>query len=158
MAKNKTLMWVGIGLGVALVGFIGYTYMKKKKQKDEEKYGSGGSTGEGGTAYAGSGENVVGGQTTGSALLNIASGLDWNEILNIGGGKNKDGSSATTISNLPDSVPFTNTQQGNAFRGWVNDNYPAYAQQIDLDRTGKYNNSYITKAYMKYGAIYEQQT
>ena len=39
------------------------------------------------------------------------------------------------------ALPFTNTTEGNRFRAWINDNFPNYAQQIDLDRTGSYNNS-----------------
>ena len=57
---------------------------------------------------------------------------------------------------VADSVPFENKQEGNSFRVWLNDNYPAYAQQIQLDRDGSYNNSYITKAYQQYGAEYNQ--
>jgi hypothetical protein len=53
------------------------------------------------------------------------------------------------------STPFTNKTQGNAFRAWINDTYPAYAKGIDLDRTGSYNNSYIKKAWEAYGSAYE---
>ncbi|HAI43566.1 MAG TPA: hypothetical protein DCM40_38445 [Maribacter sp.] len=139
--KNKTLLYVGIG--VAVLG-AGYFLLRPKKDTNlgggyvpPNNQGGAGQTGQAG-----------GNQTTGQALLNIASGLDWNSILNIGGKNN--------IQNVPDSVPFENATEGNAFRGWVNDNYPAYAQEIDLDRTGSYNNSYITKAYQKYGAEYNQ--
>jgi hypothetical protein len=59
----------------------------------------------------------------------------------------------TSAPPLPDT-PFTNATEGNAFRGWVNDNYPNYAQEIKLDRTGSYNNSYIKKAWAKYGSAY----
>ena len=51
-------------------------------------------------------------------------------------------------------IPFTNTNEGNAFRGWINTNYPDYAKEIDLDPTGSYNNSYIKKAWAKYGGVY----
>jgi hypothetical protein len=44
-------------------------------------------------------------------------------------------SSLPNPSVLP-NVPFQNTTEGNAFRSWVNDNYPEYAREIDLDRTG----------------------
>lgn len=143
--KNKTLLYVGIG--VAVLG-AGYFLLRPKKDTNlgggyvppNNQGGGAGQTGQAG-----------GNQTTGQALLNIASGLDWNSILNIGGKNNQN-----TIQNVPDSVPFENATEGNAFRGWVNDNYPAYAQEIDLDRTGSYNNSYITKAYQKYGAEYNQ--
>ena len=52
------------------------------------------------------------------------------------------------------TIPFKNKSEGNAFRGWINDTYPTYAAEIDLDRTGSYNNSYIKKAWNKYGALY----
>lgn len=44
-------------------------------------------------------------------------------------------------------TPFTSRAEGNAFRGWVNDNYPAIAKEIDLDRTGQYNNCWIRESY-----------
>lgn len=53
------------------------------------------------------------------------------------------------------AMPFTNKTEGNRFRGWINDNFPNYAQKIDLDRTGSYNNSYIQQAWDKYGAQYK---
>ena len=53
-------------------------------------------------------------------------------------------------------TPFKNATEGNAFRAWINDKYPSYARQIDLDRTGSYNNSYIRKAFYKYGLEYLQ--
>jgi hypothetical protein len=51
-------------------------------------------------------------------------------------------------------TPFKNQAEGDKFRGWVNDKYPDYARQIDLDRTGAIDNSYIRKAFDKYGAEY----
>ena len=54
-------------------------------------------------------------------------------------------------------LAIKNKEDGNKFRGWVNDNYPAYAKEIDLDRTGSYNNSFIKKAWKKYGAEYSNQ-
>ena len=47
-------------------------------------------------------------------------------------------------------------EEGDAFRRWVNDNYPDYARSIKLDRSGGYDNSYIKKAWRKHGAEYEQ--
>ena len=35
-------------------------------------------------------------------------------------------------------------------------NYSDYAKQIDLDRSGSYNNSFVEKAWKKYGAEYSQ--
>lgn len=47
------------------------------------------------------------------------------------------------------SVPFKNKVEGNEFRNWVNDNHPEYARNINLDRSGSFFNSFITKAYIK---------
>ena len=67
----------------------------------------------------------------------------------------------TEIANVVDNgdieVAITNRDEGNAFRNWVNDNYPDYAKEIDLDRTGSHTNSYIKKAWKKYGTEYTQQ-
>ena len=63
---------------------------------------------------------------------------------------------SSVVANNPSTMSITNTAEGNAFRGWINDTYPAYAKEIDLDRTGSYNNSYITKAWKKYGTQYAQ--
>ncbi len=81
--------------------------------------------------------------------------LDEKDITNTGRPTQGGTPSTSTSAGLP-PTPFTNTTEGNAFRGWVNDNYPAYAREIDLDRTGQYDNSYIRKAYVKYGAVYQQ--
>ena len=54
------------------------------------------------------------------------------------------------------NTPFKNRTEGNAFRAWINDTYPDYATEIDLDRTGSYNNSYIKTAWAKYGTQYTQ--
>lgn len=53
-------------------------------------------------------------------------------------------------------TPFTNETEGNKFRAWVNDNYPKYASQISLDRTGTYDNSFVRKAYAQYGSQYNK--
>jgi len=60
----------------------------------------------------------------------------------------------TKIDALQDT-PFDNQEEGNAFRNWVNDNYPYYAEIINLDREGLMNNTYIKKAYAKFGSQYE---
>ncbi|MEN8882724.1 MAG: hypothetical protein ABF244_00625 [Flavobacteriaceae bacterium] len=52
------------------------------------------------------------------------------------------------------NTPFKNKTEGNAFRNWVNDTYPKFAKEIDLDRTGEYNNDWIRTAYAKYGDAY----
>ncbi len=62
----------------------------------------------------------------------------------------------TIVLNPEINIPtgFKNSTEGNKFRAWVNDNYPDYAKSITLDRTGPYNNSYIKKAFAKYGNEY----
>jgi hypothetical protein len=59
----------------------------------------------------------------------------------------------TDFSRIDNSnlLPFKNNDEGNKFRKWVNDTYPEYAKQIDLDPEGSYNNSYIKKAWKSYG-------
>ena len=57
--------------------------------------------------------------------------------------------------NKAGALPFTSTAEGNTFRAWINDKFPNYAKQIDLDRTGSYNNSYVQQAWDKYGSKYK---
>jgi len=56
------------------------------------------------------------------------------------------------------STPFTSIEQSNAFRKWVNEKDPAFAQQIDLDASvnsvSSMNNSTIQKAWGKYSNQY----
>lgn len=85
-------------------------------------------------------------------------GLDNTNVNNFGRQTQGGGMASTSTSNVASlpPTPFTNNTEGNAFRGWINDNYPTYARQIDLDRTGAYDNDYIRKAWAKYGAEYQQ--
>lgn len=55
------------------------------------------------------------------------------------------------------TFPFTNVTEGDAFRGWVNKTYPDYAKSIKLDPTGTLN-SFVQKAWDKYGAEYTKST
>lgn len=52
--------------------------------------------------------------------------------------------------------PFKTREEGDRFRKWVNDNYPNYAKQINLDVSGSHTNSYIIKAAEKYGKAYAE--
>ena len=56
-----------------------------------------------------------------------------------------------TTSNDDFSKVIIDKTLGDKFRNWVNDNYPQYAKEIQLDRSGSYDNSYIRKAFSKYG-------
>jgi hypothetical protein len=58
--------------------------------------------------------------------------------------------------NISVTVPFKNEMEGNAFRNWVNNTYSAWATANQLDRKGSYNNSYIQKAWAKYGVEYSE--
>lgn len=51
------------------------------------------------------------------------------------------------------TFPFTTTDEGNKFRAWVIAKDPAFAKSISLDATGGLN-SYLQKAWDKYGAAY----
>lgn len=51
------------------------------------------------------------------------------------------------------SFPFETKDEGNKFRVWVNTNYPLYAKQISLDKSGLLN-SYVDKAWKVYGNEY----
>lgn len=62
--------------------------------------------------------------------------------------------SSSGSSSLPDT-PFKNQAEGDAFRAWVNDNYPDYAKSENLERSHKkFNNSTIKRAWKKYGSAY----
>lgn len=58
-----------------------------------------------------------------------------------------------TTTALKDT-PFTNKQQGNAFRRWVISKHPDYAKEINLDASGNQNNKYIQQAWAKYSQEY----
>jgi len=66
-------------------------------------------------------------------------------------------SSSSSSSSSAGSTGFKNTTEGNRFRLWVNTKYPIWAKANFLDKTGKYDNSYIRKAYAKYGKEYMKE-
>lgn len=72
-----------------------------------------------------------------------------------GDGEQKSVTKSSGESKSSVKVPFKNTEEGNAFRQWVNNTHPDYAKEIDLDKEGSYNNSYIAKAWNKYGKDYK---
>ena len=59
----------------------------------------------------------------------------------------------TNIKPLADT-PFKTYAEGNHFRNWVNDNYPSWAKENELDRSGAFNNRYIKKAWAEFGNEY----
>jgi hypothetical protein len=52
---------------------------------------------------------------------------------------------------------FNTKEQGDAFRRWVRAKDPNFAQEIDLSASGDFDNSYIRKAYGKYGNDFQQK-
>lgn len=57
-------------------------------------------------------------------------------------------------SNNP--TPFKNKAQGDLFRQFINRFYPSYAQEIDLDVSGDSDNTFMRKAWGKYGETYKK--
>ena len=58
--------------------------------------------------------------------------------------------------NIADLYPIHSNEEGDLFRGWVNDHYPDYAKHVELGRTGDYMNGYIQQAYFELGDEYER--
>lgn len=52
-----------------------------------------------------------------------------------------------TTSTSSVKSPFKNREEGNAFRKWVNDNYPQGAKNLKLDKVGPHDNETILKAW-----------
>jgi len=52
-------------------------------------------------------------------------------------------------------IPFKTKAEGNLFRAWVNDNHKSWAKANDLSRSGSYDNSYIKKAWKRWGQDYQ---
>ncbi len=75
---------------------------------------------------------------------------------NDGSNNNSNTNSNNSVSSDP-ATPFKNRSQGDFFRLWVNRWYPKYSKEIDLDTSGKYDNSTIRKAFVKYGEEYKQK-
>ena len=53
--------------------------------------------------------------------------------------------------------PFADRTAGDKFRNWINDNHSSYAKEISLDRSGSHTNSYIKKAFAKFGYEYSSK-
>jgi hypothetical protein len=58
--------------------------------------------------------------------------------------------------NSNEKTPFKNKAQGDIFRQWVNRFFRSYAEEIDLDVSGDFDNSFIRKAWGKYGEAYKK--
>lgn len=55
---------------------------------------------------------------------------------------------------IKSSPSFKTKEEGDAFRLWVNKTYPVWAKTNQLDPSGSHTNSYIKKAYAKFGKAY----
>jgi len=58
--------------------------------------------------------------------------------------------------NSNEKTPFKNKAQGDIFRQWVNKFFPTYANEIDLDVSGDFDNTFMRKAWGKYGESYKK--
>ena len=67
--------------------------------------------------------------------------------------RNKTPKSLVVNPSSPET-PFKNEAEGNAFRNWVNDNYPDYARSANLSRTGNFNDETMQKAFKQYGLAF----
>jgi hypothetical protein len=128
MTKGTKIILAISGVLAIGAGIFIYTSSKKKKEEEEARIAA-------------------------EALAKAQAGKDSNGGGSAGkdskGGGSKDGGSSSV------STGFKNKAEGDAFRGWVNNKYPVYAKSIVLSKTGDYDNSYIRKAYAKYGAEYK---
>jgi len=65
-------------------------------------------------------------------------------------------SSGSSSSSSKRKSPFKNKEEGDKFRKWVNDTYPKEAKEMDLDVSGSHTNSYIMRAWKKFGDPYKK--
>ena len=68
----------------------------------------------------------------------------------VSGGAKKAAASGDIVSaggTESETLPFKNREEGNAFRNWLNDNFPDAAKSLDLDRDGSHTNDHIKKAF-----------
>lgn len=126
--KNKIMIGIAIGL-LAIGGIVMYSRNKKKKQLLAESIG-----------LENQGEGTLASSTSSSISTSRPNTIPSSNELGI----------ASQFS----PTPFKSQQSGDAFRTWVNKWHPAYAKEIDLDPKGKIDNSFIRKAWAKYGEEY----
>ena len=128
---SNTWLWWSIG-GIATLGLgLGIYYFVKSRKEEERKKQE-----ESSTPPPSNGSNYV-------PPLSTAPPAPLTETI------------------TPKSTPFTSVEQSNAFRKWVNEKDPAFAQEIKLDAflttATSMNNSTIQKAWGKYSDNYYNQ-
>jgi hypothetical protein len=57
---------------------------------------------------------------------------------------------------ITDYLPFKNEEEGIQFRQWLNNNYPYYAEILEIDEEGSYRNGYIIDGYFYFKDEYEK--
>jgi hypothetical protein len=130
--KSKKALIVIVSL-LAIGGGVGYFLWKRKKDKNAEA------------------EAKAKAEAEAKAEADAKAKADAEANTNQGGGGSGSGSGSTTSY----TFPFKTVAEGNAFRGWVNKTYPAYAKSIKLDPTGTLN-SFVQTAWDKYGNDYNK--
>jgi hypothetical protein len=142
--EKKTKIIIGVSAAVVVGGVILLVLANKKKKKIAACTANGGMWDKATKSCVDPVTNEV---------INITSDGLVDEDSSGGGVISGGGSSSSRPS-----TGFTTKSEGDAFRLWVNTKYPLYAKSIFLDKSGDYDNSYIRKAYEKYGTEYRSQT
>lgn len=60
------------------------------------------------------------------------------------------------LKDLSEEHSFSSKADGDRFREWVNNTRPSYAKTANLDRSGSHTNSYIMKAWGRFGFEYKK--
>lgn len=131
--KSKKALIVIVSL-LAIGGGVGYFLWKRKKDKAKAEEEA---------------------KAKSEADAKAKAEADANANANQGGSGSGSGSGGGSTTGF--TFPFTTVTEGNAFRSWVNKTYPDYAKSIKLDPTGTLN-SFVQKAWDKYGAEYTKST
>ena len=102
-------------------------------------------------------ESIISFEDFTSKKSSIPEGFDAKAFTAAAEGKAKSKASSSG-SKTGASLPFTNKEEGDAFRKWVNDTHEEWAKENKLDPSGSYNNSYIKKAWNEFGEDYKKET
>ena len=138
--EKKTKIIIGVSALVVVGGIILLGVSNKKKKKIASCTAKGG-------AWDKATKSCVDPAT--NEIIDISSETNYSSDASGGGITSGGGGSSRP------STGFTSKSEGDAFRVWVNATYPLYAKSIFLDKSGDYDNSYIRKAYEKYGSEYK---
>lgn len=87
------------------------------------------------------------GDTTQAALDAYTSSVSGGAKKSAESGGAKKAAESGETADTSGTLPFKNREEGNAFRNWLNDNFPDAAKSLDLDRDGSHTNPTIKKAF-----------